>query len=410
MNNKLISTLVIAGIVVVLSLICFIKTLHVNDVQNLQVIQSITGEVTVRRDGGWYAMICPSIWTYPKASVEICNEKDKDAILMQFSNKSTASLQCQIGYRIDSTNDAQVIKLHQLVEGSDDKIWKIVQTSLQTAVQRIASQYTPSESVEKFEEFQAKIAKAILHEPELLDKGIDVVSFTCAGLPKYDNETIAQFNKQKEADLAKRLAEAEKIRLEAETVKTEANYKKEIAEFKGKADAETAKLKTEAEREKELAEIAAQKQVEVAKLEKERAVIEVEWQKEVAKVEAEKALAVAEVQKQTEKEVLEAIKLKAEQQIAEAEAKKIAIEKSGAITELQQAELELQKVVAQYKWDALGKAIAGVKLPAMMNIGSNDGKAVATAFDQLIQTLTIEKLDKITSTSTSKSAVNLPSK
>lgn len=397
MSNKGISALIMTGIFAIIGLICFVKTLHVNDVQNIQVIQSVSGEVTVRREGGWYAMICPRIWEYPKASVEICNEKDKDAILMQFSNKSTATLSCQIGYRIDSTNDEQVIKLHQLVEGNEEKIWKIVQTSLQTAAQRVASQYTPSESVEKFDEFQSKIVKAILHDQDLLAKGIDVVSFTCAGLPRYDAETVAQFAKQKEADLAKRLAEAEKIKLEAEKLKVEANYQMQIAEQKGQAEAQMAKDVQSAEREKKMAEIAASKQVEVAKLEKEKAVIEVERQKEVAKVEAEKALAVAEVQKQTEKEVLEAIKLKAEQKVAEAEAKKVAIEKSGAITELQQAELDLQKTIAQYKWEALGKAIAGIKLPQMMNIGGGiEGKAGANPLEQLIQTLTLEKLNTVT--------------
>jgi hypothetical protein len=399
MEKKTINWLIASAIVLIIGLIAFITMLHVNDVQNIQVVQSMDGEVTVRREGGWYLMVGPRIWTYPKASVEICNEVDKDAIVMQFSNKSTASLNCQIGYRIDGTNDEQVIKLHQLVEGSDEKIWKIVQTSLQTAVQRVASQYTPSESVERFEEFQVKIAKAIIHDPELLEKGIDVVSFTCAGLPKYDNETVAQFNKQKEADLAKRLAAAEKEKLEAETIKTQANYEKEIAEFKGKADAETAKLKTEAEREKELATIAAQKQVEVARLEKEKAVIEVERQKEVAKVEAEKQREVAEVEKQTEAAKLETVKLKAEQLKAEADAKQIAIEKSGAITELQQAELELQKAIAQFKWDAIGKAIAGVKLPAMMNInggGSSTNGVGVTAMDQFIQLLTVEKLGALT--------------
>ena len=392
MSNKAISSLIVMAIVLIVGMICFVKTLHVNDVQNIQVIQAIDGDITVRRDGGWYAMICPRIWEYPKASVEICNKTDKDAILMQFSNKSTAELACQIGYRIDSTNNEQIIKLHQLVEGKEDKIWKIVQTSLQTAAQRVASQYTPSESVEKFDEFQSKIAKAILHDPDLLDKGIDVVSFTCAGLPEYDNETKAQFAKQKEADLAKRLAEAEKIKLEAEKLKVEANYQMQISEQKGKAEAEMANAVQAAEKEKKLAEIAAQKQVEVAKLEKEKAVIEVERQKEVAKVEAEKLLAVAEVQKKTEAENLEAVKLKAEQVKTEALAKKEAIEKSGAITELQQAEIELKRQCAQYQWEGIAKGLAGVKLPAVMNFGGEVGKGV-TSLDQFIQLLTVQKLD-----------------
>jgi hypothetical protein len=396
MSTKTLNLLVCTAIVAVLGLVCFIKTLHVNNVQNLQVIQSIDGDITVRREGGWYAMICPRIWEYPKASVEICNKKDKDAILMQFSNKSTAELACQIGYRIDSTNDDQIVKLHQLVEGDPEKIWKIVQTSLQTAAQRVASQYTPSESVEKFDEFQSKICKAIMHDPELLEKGIDVVSFTVAGLPEYDPETKAQFTKQKEADLAKRLAEAEKIKLEAEKLKVEANYQMQIAEQKGQAEAQMAKDVQSKEREKKMAEIEAAKAVEVAKLEKERAVIEVERQKEVAKVEAEKLFVVAEVQKKTEGENLEAIKLKAEQEVEKAKAKKQSIELSGAITELQQAEIDLKRDIAKYQWEALGKAIAGIKLPQMMTIGTGAGEAAgADALGQLIRTLTVEKLNGI---------------
>ena len=218
-----------------------------------------------------------------------------------------------------------------------------MQTSLQTAAQRVASQYTPSESVEKFDEFQSKIVKAILHTPDLLEKGIDVVSFTCAGLPEYDPETKAQFAKQKEADLAKRLAEAEKIKLEAEKLKVEAEFQRQIAQQKGEAEAQMAKDVQSKEREKKMAEIEASKAVEVAKLEKERAVIEVERQKEVAKVEAEKMLVVAEVQKKTEAEKLEAVKLQSAQKIAEAQAKKEAIALAGEITEKERIKLEIEK-------------------------------------------------------------------
>lgn len=390
--------IIAAAVIVIMTLICFVKMAHVNDVQNLQIIQSVTGQVTVRKQAGWYFMMCPRIWKYSKAGVYQLNSEDKDLLDIQFKNKSTAKLKANIGYRIDGATDETLIALHQQVEGDDEKIWKMLLTALNTTVQSITTKYDPSDVIggDKFEPMIKEIATNILHNPELMAHGIDVNYFAVDGRPLPDKDTEDQFNRQKEADLARRLAEAEKIKLESETLKTEANYKREIAEFKGKADAETAKLKTEAEREKELATIAAQKQVEVAKLEKERAVIEVERQKEVAKVEAEKQLAVAEVQKKTEAEKLEAIKLQAEQKVAEAEAKKVAIEKSGAITELQQAELDLQKTVAQYKWEAIGKAISGIKLPTMMNIGTGtDGKPGVGALDQLIQTMTVEKLGAI---------------
>mgnify|MGYP003301942603 CR=1 FL=1 len=103
---------------------------------------------------------------------------------MQFSNKSTAWLNCQIGYRIDTTNDSQILRLDQQVEGDDEKIWLKVHTTLQTVAQRVASQFTPSESVEKFPEFEEKIRSGVLHEHELMTEGIDIVSFTCGGLPR----------------------------------------------------------------------------------------------------------------------------------------------------------------------------------------------------------------------------------
>lgn len=345
MSNKSIGTLVVVGIMMLIGVMCFTQTLHCNDVQNLQIVQSITGDVTVRREAGWYSMVCPRIWTYPKAGVYQLNSQDKDLLDIQFNNKTTAKLRANIGYRIDTATDETLIALHQQVEASDEKIWKMLLTALNTAAQSITTKYDPSEVIggDQFEPMIREIYKAIMHNQELLKHGIDVNYFAVDGRPIPDDATQKQFERQKEADLSRRLAAAEKIKLEAEALRTKAQYEREIVEMQGKADAETAKLKTEAMREKELATIAAQKQVEVAKLEKERATIEMEKTKEVAKLEAEKLFVVAEVQRKTEAENLEVIKLQAEQKIATAEAKKKEIELSGAITETERVKLEIDK-------------------------------------------------------------------
>ena len=382
---KWISVAFCALLVCIIGIYGFCKMLHCNDIDRIQIIQNIDGQTEVRREGGWYARFFPRIWNYPKANVEICSETDKDAVQLLFSNKTTASLNCQIGYRIDSTNDEQVIRLHQLVEGNDEKIWKIVQTSLQTAAQRVASQYTPSESVEKFDEFQQKIANAILHDSDLLEKGIDVVSFTCAGLPKYDKQTLEQFDRQKAADLAKRLAEAEKMKYEAEVLKTEANYKQQIAEQKGQAEAQTAKEQTDAERVKKLAEIAAEQKVEVEKLETEQAMIK-----------AKRELEIAEIEKQTEAKQLEIIKIKADQKIADAQARAKELELSKALSETDKAKMELEHGKEGVKWEAIGKALGTIKLPQIMNIGSNSKSDGSNPLDNLINMMTIEKLNAVT--------------
>ena len=362
MKNSLIGVLV-CGII---GLILFFQMLHCNDVDKLQIIQNINGSVEVRREGGWYPRVFPRIWEYPKASVEICNETDRDAIKMQFSNKTTATLNCQIGYRIDNTNDEVVIKLHQQVEGSDDRIWQKVRTTLQTVCQCVASQYTPSESVEKFPEFAKKIHDTIIHEADLLAEGIDVVSFTCAGLPRYDQETQAQFAKQKEADLSKRLAEAEKIKLEAEKIKVEAEYAKKMSEQEGIAKSQMAKEVQDAERQKKLAEIEGEKRVSVEKLEKEQMLVK-----------AAKELEVAEIAKQTEAKQLEIIKIKADQMIAEAEAKKIQIDKSGAITEQERIKLEFDMKTKIGVAEQMAKTYAHWN-PQVIQVSGGNGNVGAT--------------------------------
>ena len=331
MSNRTISSLVLMGILAIIGFICFVKTLYVNDVQNIQVIQSIKGEVTVRRDAGWYAMICPRIWTYSKAGVYQLNSEDKDLLDIQFKNKSTAKLRANIGYRIDSASDEVIIALHQQVEGNDDKIWKMLLTALNTAAQSITTKYDPSDVIggEKFEPMVKEIYTAIMHNAELLKHGIDVNYFAVDGRPIPDDETQKQFARQKDADLSRRLAEAEKIKLEAEKQKVEANYQMQIAEQRGQAEAQMAKEVQNAEREKKLAEIAAQQKVEVEKLEKEQMLVK-----------ASKELEVAEITKKTEQKQLEIIKIKADQKVADAQAKQKEIELSGAITEQERVKLE----------------------------------------------------------------------
>ena len=67
------------------------------------------------------------------------------------------------------------------------------------------------------------------------------------------------------------------------------------------------------------------------------------------------------------------------------------------ILTLQKLQQQLvQDKLREIPYDILNKAIAGVKLPQMMNIGTSaDGKNSIGALDQLIQTMTIEKLGTI---------------
>ena len=384
---------------IVIAVAVVLQFAHKLENQNLAIVQSMTGDVDVRKTAGWWIQVSPTITEYPKAGIYRLNSKDRDSLEIQFKNKSTATLNVNIGYRIDGASNETLIALHQQVEGRDEKIWTMLLTALNTMAQSVTTKYDPSDVIggDKFDTMIKEMYTAIMHNDELLKHGIDVNYFAVDGRPIPDPNTKAQFDKQREADLAKRLAEAEKLKLEAETIRTKAQYDREIAEFKGKADAETAKLRTEAERQKELATIEAEKKVEVAKLEKEQATIEIEKQKEVAKIEAEKLREVAEIEKATEAARLEKEKLIAEQVKVAALAKKEQIEKSGAITEKDKLQLEIDMKTKIGVAEAYGKALASAKLPQMMVVGgSGDGKSASTnPFDILLYTLANEKLNSV---------------
>lgn len=406
---------------VVITLVASVATIltfaHKQDNQNLSIVQSMGGTTEVRRQAGWWIQVSPTIWTYPKAGMYTLCKKDGDSLSIQFNNKTTADLNCQIGYRIDTATDEQIIALHQQVEGKDEVIWQMVLKALNTAAQSITTKYDPSAVIggEKFDPMVRELYAAMIHNPVLLAQGIDVNYFAVDGRPIPDDKTKAQFEKQKEAALARQLALAEKETLEAETIKTQAKYAREIAEFRGKADAETAKQVTEAERQKRLAEIAAQQKVEVEKLAKEQLLVQMMKEKEAAEIEAEKKVQLAEIQKremlvqaakekevaeiavQREKEVaaiaaekervvaeiaklteaerLEQVKLQADQKVALAEAAQKEIELSGKLKEVDQYRMDIEMKTKVGIAQAQAEAIKNWKLPSVMISGQNGGSA-----------------------------------
>lgn len=377
-----------------------------NDIQNIQIRQSLTGKVDVNRTCGYYTMFFPTIWTYPRAGIYVLNDKDKDALEIKFNNKSTAKVYCQIGYRIDQATDEQIVALHQEIEGDDEKIWDMVLKEVNTVSQVVASKYDPSSVIggKDFETFKNELVSKIVHSPELFAKGIDITRLAIDGSPIPDDITAKQFEQQKNADLAKRLAEAEKVKLEAEAIKVKAQYEREIAENEGKAKATMALETTNAEREKKVAEIEAQKKVALENLAKEQMIIQMNKEKEAARIEAEKKVELAEIQKReqiiqaekereiaeiqaekerklaeiakaTEAEKLEQEKLIAEQTIAKAKAKKEAITLAGEITEQERIKLEIDKETKIGVAKAYAEGIGKLKLPTIMQNGAVGGGA-----------------------------------
>lgn len=315
--------------------------------QNLAIVQAFTGETVVRRDPGWWIQCSPTIWEYPKAGIYICSQdsKEHDPFIISFNNKSTATMNAQLGYRIDGASDEKIIALHQAAEGNDDKIWQLVVGTVNTEAQKISTTFDPSDVMggDKFPEFVIALQKAIIHNKELLESGIDIDKFNVIGKPIPDKSTEQQFNMQREADLAKRLAASKVKQLEAETEQERAEAARKTEHEKIEAQALMAKEKLDYERQKQNETIAAEKKLALAQIAKQEAEVKAQQEAEVARIEADKLLKVAEIDKQTELARLEKIKLIAQQTVETAKAKKEAIALAGEITETERMKLEIEK-------------------------------------------------------------------
>lgn len=387
MSKTGLSALITVGILLVLSVAIFSRIICSNNIQNIQVIQSITGDIEVNTSGGYYIKVFPKIWTYAKTrqvafSFVKAESKDNDGIHVFFANKGQGDISTQITYNISSEKD-KVIKMHELAQGDDDIIDRRILATIREVTMREAGLITSSEAIEKREEFADKIRKIVLHNPDFLALGIDITQFTITDI-KFDDLTIQAYKKAQEADLQKKTAEAEKLNLVMQKEKEIAKYQKEIAESKGKAEVEKIKAVTDAERQKELAEIKAKQEVAVAELAKQQATIE-----------ANKKFEVAEIQRKEETAKLEVIKIQSEQKVAAAKAKEQEIKLSGAITESERVKLEFEMKTKVEVAKALAEGIGKLKLPEVFIMGGKDN-ANTSSLENLFNLMTIEKAKTLT--------------
>lgn len=354
--------------VVIIGLFFLGSTLHSNDVQQFQVVQSLTGNIDIIKAGGLYLKFMPRIWTYPKVeTVYFSNEqdesKDNDGVKVRFSNKGEGDISSQVVYRLYNA-DAEILKMHEYVAGSKDRVEELLLAKLKDIIMEKASNITSSQAVEDRESLANEIRKEYVNNPELFANGIKVEQFSITQI-SFDNTTTALFEAQQKADLQKKTAEAEKQNLIMQKERTEAEYAQKIAASKGAAEVEMMKQVTDAERQKKLAEIEAQKKVAIEQLAKEEALVK-----------ASKLLELAEVEKRTEAEKLEVIKLQASQKVESAKAKQQEIQLSGAITETERYKLEVERDTKIGIAKHVAEGISKMTLPKTVIVGGSSGEKI----------------------------------
>ena len=379
MKNVLNILKVTVGFIVIFTIVFLLIAkgfVGMNNVQNFQIIQSVSGNIEIRTTGGYYTKFFPKIWTYPKV-VNVFFSADEregsptdESISVRFKNKGTGQFSTRVTYKLLGPKEA-VMKMHENCAGNIEISDGIVLSKLKEIARVAASQMTSSQAIEEQERFISQIRKQFVSNPSLEAMGIKVSKVELTDL-NFDKDTLALFKAQLRAILLGKEAESKEIQYKMELKETKAKYEKQIAEESGKAEMEKMKAVTDAQREKELAEIAAEKQVSVAELEKKEALIKQQKLVELAELTKKEFLVKAKQKEEIARIELEQAKLDAQTKIALAEAKQKEIKLSGAITEQERvlAEIKAKKDVEIAK--AYGAGIGEATWPQTVIIGSGD--------------------------------------
>lgn len=205
---KKVSMVIASAVTVVVALIFCAKMIHINNISEFQVIQSFSGDTTVRGDGGWYFQMFPKIWTYKKVnSVFFSNDakesKDRDGIEVTFSNKGLGDISSQVVYRLYTDNE-KIMKMHQYAAGDIDIVDNLVLSKLKDIAMLHASNITSSQAVEDREQLAVNIRKDIVNNQQLADMGIVVEQFSITKI-NFDDKTKASLPNSRKQICRKRL-------------------------------------------------------------------------------------------------------------------------------------------------------------------------------------------------------------
>lgn len=406
MSKKTVSY-ILMGILAAVVLTVLIGGIGKNDAQNWQLIQYPTGKLAIRDNPGFYFRCFATVWTYQRYLEFRYNDdpaegaKADERIKVTFNDGGTADVSTFVRLATP-TLKADRIEFHRQFGGNKDNVKASIKAHMTNCLKTTAPLMSSSEhqSARKSEfslitedQLSSGLYASRKVEKELKDRfddsGQPIMVYATEilqdkdGNPKvaqvsplitkfkltvdqfsvtgtlYDPETLKQFAAKKSSFLAAEKSKAEREQMVQERLKIEEQG------LRDKASAEAV-----ANVAKATAVIAAQLKAEVAqqvKLEREtQANMGLEIEK-IAKIEAEtkaaKLLAVATLGAKAAAQTKQAT-------ILIAEGRKEAIEKSGAITEFQQAMIDAKVQMA----DKVSQALAQIQVPTVMFMGGgSDG-------------------------------------
>lgn len=377
MQKKLIIVGSVIAVIVILIVASFTQLVGKNEVQNFQIIQSISGNIKVNSQGGYYNKFFATVWDYPKIrnvyfSRDIREGSPEDeSIEVRFKNKGLGYISTRVTYRLFTTNET-ITKMHENCGGDIEIADSLVLSKIKEVARVKGSEMTSSEIIEQQEKYINSVRADILDNKELAKMGVSIEKIEVTSID-FDKDTIGLFKAQQKAILLGKEAEANKIKYDMQLKETDAKYKQQIAVEKGKAEMEKMKAVTDAERESQLSRIEAERKVTVAELAKKEELVKQQKILELAAIDKQTAMVNASKQEEVARIELVQAKLDAQSKIELALAKQKEIDLSGAITEREKvlAEIDANKTINTAK--AIAEAIGGLTLPqtVIMSSGAN---------------------------------------
>ncbi len=420
MSTKNIIKCVVVASVLILIGIAVSGGFEKNNDQNWQVIQSVKGTMSVRDRGGWYPKWFATVTTYPRYYDGIYNavrdegKKSDESIRVTFNDGGTAQVGTFVRFSTPTSME-QRLEFHRQFSGNIKNASYSVKAHMINCIKATGPLMSSSENqTARKSEFAQVIESQLIDglygmrqvEKTLKDQydeegkaitvmateiitdkngipvvaknsplenyGIGVLQFSVTEID-YDPTTLKQFAAKKQSFLKAEQMKAQKAEMVAERLKIEEEGKKDVA----KAEAIANVSKTTAVIAAELkAEVALQDKI-AAETKAAQFLSVAELSKKTLLMEASAKFEQAEIMAKTADEKKKAM-------IAEAQGKKEAIELSGAITELEQAQIQAEVDKARYVAEALAK----INVPqTMIFAGGENGGSVT---EQLINIRLLE--------------------
>ena len=410
---------------IVVLLVLFIGCVGHNNFNNYQVIQSVTGQKSVRNEGGYYWKGFASVWTYPKTESFFFSIKDESgpedhSIRGTFNDGGEAQISTMVRM-IMPTEEKQRIELHERFKGDMNSIMLSVRAHLASCIKSTAPCMSATENqAARKSEFQFLVGQQLrlglfamkrvtrkvqvyddvqeravgtavssipsprreveLQGTEIIvdEKGQPVIAepspLTNYGLivdqfsvteTDYDPKTKEQFAAKKELFLAAEKSKAEREQEIQQRLMVIERGLREKAEVEAVANKEKAKQVIDAQMK---AEVALQTKVEQTTLAEMK--VQLAVQSKLA----------AEQDKLAATEKAEAIKILAA-------AKEVEIAKAGVMREVDRVPLEIKRETEI----GIATALSKINVPQTMIIGSGGGTG-GSALENLLNMYLVKQM------------------